>query len=380
MKIKQRSFHAPVLAIAALSMALPLALNAQTLAPASVAAPALTAKPAGKPVMAVQVTTALVEDLPSALSANGTVVAWQEALIGAEVGGLRVVELRVNVGDRVRKGQVVATFAREAVQTDLRLAEATLAEAQATATEAQGDANRARSLQGSGTLSEQQTQQMLSREQAALARVASAQAQLAAQRLRLRQTEVVAPDDGIISARMATVGAVLAQGAEMFKLIRRGRIEWRGEFTAAELEQIRPGQAVRVTSASGHIWRGQVRLAAPTVDATTRRGLAYVDLLAPETAGGAPIRTGAYVRGELSLGQQQALVVPQTAVVARDGFHLVHVLDVYQRVSARKVKLGRLVGTRQEVLAGLKSGDRLVASGGAFLSDGDTVQLASAKQ
>jgi len=326
--------------------------------------------------MAVQVAVVAQEVLPSTLAANGTVAAWQEAIVGAEVGGLRVAELLVNVGDRVRKEQALATFAREAVQTDLRLAEAALAEALATAQETKGDADRARSLQGSGTLSDQQTQQMLSKEQAALARVASAQAQVAAQQLRLKQTSVLAPDDGVISARAATVGAVLPQGAEMFRLIRKGRIEWRGEFTAAELDQIRAGQAVRIAAPGGNTWRGQVRMAAPTVDAVTRRGLAYVDVLGSETPGAPPIRPGAYVRGEVALGSQLALVVPQPAVVARDGYQLVYVLGADQRVSARKVQLGRLVGSRQEVLSGLKVGDRIVASGGAFLSHGDVVQLA----
>lgn len=363
--------------MAAFVAAMALVSTALAQTPASVPTAKPASQAAGKPVMAVQVAVVTQEILPSILAANGTVAAWQEAIVGAEVGGLRVAELLVNVGDRVRKGQTLATFASEAVQTDLRLAEAALAEVQATAQEAKGDADRARSLQGSGTLSDQQILQMLSKEQAASARVASAQAQVAQQQLRLKQTSVLAPDDGVVSARTATVGAVLSQGAEMFRFIRKGRIEWRGEFTAAELEQIRAGQAVRITAPGGNTWRGQVRMAAPTVDAVTRRGLAYVDVLGSETPGAQPIRPGAYVRGEVALGSQSALVAPQPAVVARDGYQLVYVLGADQRVSARKVQLGRLVGSRQEILSGLKAGDRIVAGGGAFLSHGDVVQVAN---
>ena len=336
-----------------------------------------SAKLAGKPTLTVNLTSVVTETLPQTLAANGSIVAWQDAVIGAETNGLRVAELLVNVGDRVRKGQILATFASETVVTDLRLAEANLHEAQAASQEAKIDGERVRKLQGTGALSEQQIQQILTREQTAQARVDSAQAQMDAQKLRMIQTAVKAPDDGIISARNATVGSVPAQGAEMFRLIRKGRIEWRGEFTAAELEQVQPGQTVRIISSSGSVWRGKVRQASPIVDSTTRRGLAYVDVIAPENKNAQPIRPGAYVRGELALSDQAALVVPQSAIVARDGFHLVYVVGNDMRVSQRKVKLGRLVGSRQQVLEGVKLGEKLVASGGAFLSEGDTVQFAS---
>lgn len=333
---------------------------------------------AAKPALTVQLATASNVTLPQRLEANGTVYAWQEAVLGAEVSGLRVAELHAAVGDRVRRGQRLASFATEAVQADLRLAQAALDEAQALAAQAQANGNRARSLQGSGAMSDQELQQLLTQEQTALARVASAQAQVAAQQLRLRQTELVAPDDGIVSARSASIGAVLAQGTEMFRLIRKGRLEWRGELTAAELELVRPGQLARISSPGGSVWLGRVRLAAPTLDASTRKGLVYVDISAPESKTATPLRPGQYLRGELTLGEGSALVVPQAAVVPRDGFHVVGVVGPDQRVSLRKVQLGRLVGAQQEVLAGIKAGERLVASGTAFLREGDTVQIAPA--
>jgi RND family efflux transporter MFP subunit len=333
-----------------------------------------------KPALTVNVTSAVTQSLPSMLAANGTVAAWQEAIVGTEVNGLRVSELFVNVGDHVKKGQSLATLARDSVMNDVRLAQAALSEARATAAETKADGDRARMLQGTGTLSEQQIQQLLTREQTALARVESAQAQLDAQQLRLSQTTVRAPDDGIISARSATIGSVPAQGAEMFRLIRKGRLEWRGELTDKELEQVQPGQLVRIVSPAGNVWKGSVRQTAPTVDQATRRGLAYVDIVVTEGKETQPIRPGAYVRGELDMGMQQGLVVPQSAVIARDGFHLLFVVGDDLRVSQRKVKIGRLVGDRQEILDGVRAGERFVTTGAAFLSDGDTVQLADARK
>lgn len=333
-----------------------------------------------KPALTVNVTSAVTQYLPSMLAANGTVAAWQEAIVGTEVNGLRVSELFVNVGDHVKKGQSLATLARDSVMNDVRLAQAALSEARATAAETKADGDRARMLQGTGTLSEQQIQQLLTREQTALARVESAQAQLDAQQLRLSQTTVRAPDDGIISARSATIGSVPAQGAEMFRLIRKGRLEWRGELTDKELEQVHPGQLVRIVSPAGNVWKGSVRQTAPTVDQATRRGLAYIDIVATEGKETQQIRPGAYVRGELDTGMQQGLVVPQSAVIARDGFHLLFVVGDDLRVSQRKVKIGRLVGDRQEILDGVRAGERFVTTGAAFLSDGDTVQLADARK
>jgi multidrug efflux pump subunit AcrA (membrane-fusion protein) len=106
-----------------------------------------------------------------------------------------------------------------------------------------------------------------------------AQAQLDSQLLRLKNTQLLAPDSGVISARTATVGSVVGAGTEMFKLIRQGRLEWRGEVTSAELGRITTGTGVLVTAPSGAQMKGKVRSLAPTVDAATRNGLVYVDLL-----------------------------------------------------------------------------------------------------
>jgi len=360
------------------ALGLGLSLSPALLLAQPVAAPVPAGK-AARPVLSVTPVVVGTAMLAQQLVAHGTVQAWQEAVIAAEGNGLRVTELYASVGDKVRKGQRLASFAQETLQAEVRLAQATLQEAQAQATQAQADGARARGLQNSGALSEQQIQQLLTQEQSAQARVASAAAQLAAQQLRLAQTQLLAPDDGLISARVASVGSVVSAGTEMFRLIRKNRLEWRGELSAADLEQVRAGQAVRITSASGSVWNGRVRQIAPTVDPVSRRGWVYVDVLGAQTQGATPLRPGSYVRGELVLGEQAALVVPPTAVVARDGAHWVYVIGPDQRVSQRKVQIGRQSGPWQEILNGVKTGEKLVASGGAFLSDGDSVQLASAK-
>ena len=295
------------------------------------AANAAGAPAVGKPALTVTLVQAQSGMLPLKLAANGNVVAWQEALIGAESGGLRVLELRASVGDSVKAGQVLATFAAESVQADVALARASLMEATANAAEATANAERARSLQGTGALSAQQISQYLTAEQTAKARVESAKAALDSQLLRLKHTQLLAPDSGIISGRTASVGSVVGAGTEMFRLIRQGRLEWRGEVTSAELGRITRGTRVLVAAPGGAQIAGKVRMVSPTVDAQTRNGLVYVDLLTGQfpaggsavraaTSVGASFKPGMFARGEFELGSSGAMTVVQTAVVVRDVF------------------------------------------------------------
>ena len=336
------------------------------------------AKPATKPALTVTLTQPKTSMLTIKLAANGSVAAWQEASLGAEANGLRVAELHANVGDKVKRGQLLASFAAESVQADVAVARAAVAEAQANAAEAAANADRARAVQGSGAISAQQVNQYLTQEQTGKARVASAQAQLDSQMLRLKNTRLLAPDSGIISARNASVGSVVGAGTEMFKLIRQGRLEWRGEVTANEIARITPGTAVLVTAPGGTQVQGKVRQLAPTVDAATRNGLVYVDLQAAEKGVANSFKPGMYARGEFELGSSGALTLPQSAVVVRDGFSYVSRVGADNRVSQLKVQTGRVVGDQVEIQSGVKAEDKLVASGGGFLSDGDLVKVVDA--
>lgn len=335
---------------------------------------AQTTQPA-KPALTVSTALPVPTQLPITLAANGNIVAWQEAIVGSESNGLRLTEVRVNVGDSVRKGQVLATFAAETIVADVAQAKASLSEAQANAAEAAANARRARTLESTGALSAQQINQYLTAEQTAKARVAASRAMLSAQQLRLRHTRLLAPDSGIISARSATVGAVVPGGTELFRLIRQGRLEWRAEVTATELSRIRPGQTARVKLGNGDVLTGRVRVVGPTVDQQTRSALVYVEL--PRTGATHSVaKAGMFAQGEFDMGMSTALTVPQQAVVLRDGFSYVFRLNSDNRVSQLKVQTGRRMGDRVEVLAGITPETLLVINGAGFLNDGDLVKNA----
>lgn len=331
---------------------------------------------APKPALTVTTTQPQQARIPVKLTANGNIMAWQEASIGSESQGLRLVSVRANVGDVVKAGQVLATFATETVKADLAQAQANLVEAQASAADAAANAERARTLQNTGALSTQQINQFVTGEKTAKARVQAAKAALEVHKLRLKHTQVLAPDNGVISVRNATVGAVVGSGTELFRIIRQGRLEWRAEVTSAELGKLTTGTTAVVTAASGAQLQGKVRMIAPTVDPQTRSALVYVDL--PAAAGlSGQAKAGMFARGEFELGATGALMVPQQAVVVRDGFAYVFRVGEQQKVAQVKVSTGRRIGERVEITQGLDANATIVASGAGFLNEGDTVRVAS---
>ncbi len=275
----------------------------------------------------------------------------------------------------MRRGQLLARLQSDTLTAERAATQAALAEAEAVLAQARLEAERDRALQAGGALSAQQLQQTLTAETTARTRVQALKARLQADEVRLAQTRLLAPDDGLISARLATVGAVAQPGQELFRLIRQGRIEWRAELSGADMARLSPGTAVRLTPAgTDTVLEGRVRQIAPTVDPATRQGLVYVDLT-PGAAASPVARPGMLARGEFQLGGSEALTLPQGAVLLREGFSIVMRIEADARVREVKVRTGRRVGDRVEILEGLDAQARVVAQGAGFLGDGDRVKV-----
>ncbi len=364
-------------------------MNTIPLAPRllTIALGALLAVPAGaddkkaasapaKAALTVTVAQPQTTTLARSISANGNIAAWQEASIGTEANGLRLADVRVNVGDVVKRGQVLATFAPDTVNADVAQIRAAIAEAEATLADASANAQRARTLQATGALSDAAINQYLTAERTAKARLDAQKALAQTQALRLKQTQVLAPDSGVISARSATVGAVMPAGQELFRMIRQGRLEWRAEVAAADMAALKPGMVALVSAGNAAPLKGTVRIVAPTVDPQTRNGLVYVDL--PPVSANTTARAGMFARGEFEIGSGSAMTLPQSAVLLRDGFSTVLRVGADSKVSVVKVSAGRRVGDRIEITGGLDAAARVVSSGAGFLADGDTVKVVAA--
>lgn len=328
---------------------------------------------ATKAALTVSTITPQLLDWPLKLRVDGNIAAWQEAVIGPELSNYRITEVNVNVGDEVRKGQVLARIAPDTVENELAEIRATVAEAEATYAEALANSERAKQLREKGFYSSQQTLQAQTAANTALARLNAAKSRLRTSELKRSKASVLASDDGVISARAATVGTLTQPGQELFRLIRGGRLEWRAEVPSSELSRLKPGQTASLIGPNGNAVEGVLRAVAPTVDAQTRNALVYVDL--PSSAKGR-VSAGMFARGEFRLGQSPALTLPQSAVLLRDGFSYVFRVDT-NKVALVKIATGRRDGERIEI-HGLDPKAQVVASGVGFLADGDTVRVVSA--
>jgi len=329
--------------------------------------------PAPTPALTVELVSPAHQAWSDELVASGEVAAWQEAIIGAEVTGIRLDNVLVNVGDVVKKGQLLAHFNEDMLRADLAQLDANVAAAQANFEKARADAQRADKLEANKAVSEQTILGYRTQSQAAEAQLKSARAQRDAQALRLRHARVVAPDDGVISSRSATIGTVNMMGTELFRLVRRNRLEWRAEVPAESLSQLKTGTGAILQTLDGKTVTGKLRQLAPTVNTSTRSGLAYVDLPA-----GSGLAAGMYVTGRFALAERDVVVIAESAVVMRDGNHYLMQVDAKSRVHAVKIATGQRRDNAIEILGDIKPADRFVKSGGAFVGTGDLVQVTAA--
>lgn len=325
---------------------------------------------AAKPI-ALTVQTHLPETMSweNSIPVQGNIMPWQEAIIAAETGGLKLKAVYAEVGSMIKKGQVLAEFDTASIQTSLKQQQAAYQQAKVGLRQASADAARARSLKDTGAMSDQQIAQFQYAEEAAQAAVVAAQTRIDADQLRLQQSKIIAPDAGLISVRLANLGAVVQPGAELFRIIRDGRLEWRAEIAEQHLPELFTGQTAYVSSTGGEPIAGKIRLIAPTLDAA-RNVIAYVSLPS------ANLKSGMFVKGEIKLGMQSALTIPLDALILRDGRSFAFVVDAKNTARRVPITTGRQMQNRVEVKQGLQASDKVIIMGAAFLNDGDVVRIA----
>jgi len=323
--------------------------------------------------LAVTLTRAESRPLQRSVIASGPVTAWEEMQLGVELNGLRVTALHVDVGQSVRKGELLLEIDHRTLDSDLRQAEAGLGEARAGVQLAKLNLSRGQALAKSQLISASALDELRAGLVQAEARQATTQAQRDGVKMRRDFAELRAPDDGIISKRMVQPGQVVMAGAELLRLIRRGRLEWRPELPEAELARVAPGAVVVVRAADGQTVPGRVRAVSPGVEPATRTGTVYAELPEPGS-----LQAGAFVEGRIVTSSSTALMVPAAAVVMRDGYAYVFTVNANNIVSRVRVRTGASDGGQVEVLDGLRPGQALVATGAGFLGEGDKVRVVDA--
>lgn len=331
---------------------------------------ATSEKVEAKAALTVNLTAPQTSPWPEELAVSGSVEPWQESVVSSEVTGLKLDEVLVNVGDAVTKGQLLARFNDETTRAKLAEMVAAVQSREAALASSSDQLARSRKLAVSGTVSDETLKQNEATALGDEAQLASARAQLSAQQLTLRYTGVVAPDDGVISSRTATVGAVFPAGSELFRLIRQDRLEWRAEIPAKHLGKVVPKLSATVDAAVGLTVAGSVRQISPTVNARTLNAIAYIDL--PDHG---PVKAGMFLSGRVRIGESPALHVPESTLVYRDGYS--YVIAVGDDSIARQIKVttGRRRQDLVEIKGEVSESDRLVLSGGSFVNEGDRLKV-----
>lgn len=354
-------------------------------------------EPAPTPPPAVSVVKAAEVDFTELVTVSGSLVPRDEILVAPEVEGFRVLELKVDAGDRVKRGDVLATLVQESLDAQLAQNDAALARAEAAISQtesqiteakarlAEADANfeRAKPLKNSGFLSgtTYDQREMSSKTAAAQLKAAGdglrlAQAeklQVEAQRRELNwkhaSTAVTAPADGLVSRRTARIGGMASGAGEpMFRIVARSEVELDAEVIETDLAKILANQKARVDVAGVGEVEGTVRLVSPEVDKLTRLGRVRIFL------GDDPrLRIGTYGRGNVATAKSHGLGVPSSAVVFDTGGAYVQVIRD-GRVEHRDIKTGLVARGLIEVRSGISEGDVIVARAGTFLRDGDQVR------
>ncbi len=337
--------------------------------------PAASGAAADTTVASLAVTLARAEQRPIERSviASGPVAAWEEMQLGVEVSALRVTALNVDVGQRVRKGEVLLELDHRTLDSDLHQMDAAVQEAQAGVALAKSNLARGQMMASRQLIAASAFDELKATELQAEAKANTAAAQRDGARLRRDFASLRAPDDGVISKRMVQPGQVVASGTELLRLIRQGKLEWRPELPEADLAKVVVGATVVLHDATGAVVAGRVRAVSPGVDTTTRTGVIHVDLPAPGA-----LKAGTFVEGRIVTSTATALMIPAAALVMRDGYAYVFTVDDKGLVSRIRVRTGVSDGGWIEVTDGLPSGQSVVATGAGFLGDGDKVRVVAA--
>ena len=322
--------------------------------------------------LTVSVEKARSETAMSSISATGTVSAWQEATVGAEESGLRLTDMLVSEGDKVRSGDVVARLDGSLLKAQLAEQQAAVTQAEATLEGAVSAAARAQKLLASNAVSAETAEERTTAVKTGRAQLDQAKAVVDRLSAELERTTIRAPFDGIVSSRPAVAGSIVQAGTELMKIIREGRLEVGVLVPEKDLPDVSVGQAVTVVDASGRTFSGTVSSIAQTVNSTTRLATVYVAL-----GEGSGLKPGMFARVAIAGATSRQLSVAEAALVWQGGKPAVFVVDAAGKAVMRPVSTGAHRDGRVVIESGLSEGDDVVVAGAGFLSDGNLVRVAA---
>jgi HlyD family secretion protein len=311
----------------------------------------------------------------SSVSFTGAIAARYDMPIANEGDTGRIVAVYVEAGDHVRRGQLLAKIDDSVLVQQVNRLAAALEQARAQAALSAAEYRRAQGVEAAGALSAEDIEKRRATAITDAANVKVVAAQLAEAQARLGRTRIAAPVEGTVLTRKAEAGQIANPGGEvLFRVASGGEVEMRGQIAEQDLAQVKTGQAATVyLTGIERPFSGQVRLLGAIIDPQTRLGDIRIQLK-PDPA----LRPGAFARAVVAVAKASRPVLPQTAVMADANGSYVLIVDSASRVERHPVRVSGTTDTGVIIAEGLTGAERVVATAGGFLRDGETVSVAPA--
>jgi HlyD family secretion protein len=313
-------------------------------------------KPVPAPVLSVSVVESARRAIDDQIRVTGSVVPRENVMVMSELSGLRVRAVYVEAGDRVRKGQPIALLDSESLSID----------SQSLQTEferTRDEYDRIKEMLALGIVSKEFGRQRQAAFEVARARLNSAQ-------LNVRRAQIVAPTDGLIYERIATVGGLTGATEPLFRIAKDGKVEMEASVPEALVRRLKPGMPVTLTLAGeSEPVSGTVRLISPLVDAARRTTGVRIRF---DRERSAPV--GVFCEASITVASVTGSVVPATALQQDAQGLYVWQVSAANTVARKPVTVSMRTGGSVAVKEALE-GPRIVAKAGAFLKEGDLVAL-----
>ncbi len=309
-------------------------------------------------------------DVAATVTASGSIGAKREMPVGVQGEGGMVTAVLVDAGDYVRAGQVLARVDRSVQTQQLAQMQAQVNVAKADARLAQAELDRAQSLVAKGFISKADIDRRTATRDSANARAAAAAAQAREMSARLSRLDIRAPSAGLVLSRAIEPGQIVGAGGQpLFRIAQNGAMEMEARVAEQDMPKLKAGVPAKVTPVGGtRAVDGQIWLVEPTIDATTRQGVARI-LLPADPA----IRSGGFANAMITSGRTLMPVLPQSAVLADVKGSFVFVVGAGNKIARRNITVGEVGEQGIAIASGLTGNERVVLSAGAFLNDGEKI-------
>lgn len=304
------------------------------------------------------------------VEAPGTLAARRPMPVGVVGEGGRVTSVRVDAGDWVKQGQVLAVIDRSVQTQQAEAQEAQIAVARADAQLAQQNLDRALQLVDRGFISKAEVDRLTATRDSAVARIKVAEAQLRELRARNARLNIVAPATGYVLERNVEPGQTVGAGTpSLFVIANGGEMELRAQVSESQLARLSVGVSASVVpTGSEESFDGQIWQLSPVIDQQTRQGTARIAL--PYASA---LRPGGFATARINSGTVRATVLPESAVLADGDGSYVYVIDEDNEAVRTPVKTGMVTADGVAITGGLSGDERVVLRAGGFLNPGETV-------